>query len=200
MKNKKIINLLLIFVVIICLVYLYSKGTYTIFESKVDSYINPDIADWNIKVNGVVVTSADPVVVNISDVAWNSTNVADNKLAPGSTGVLDINIDPTDTDVAIKFDLEIIDKNIDPLKILTVSSITDSSNQLIRTGVNTYTGIITLDEISSGTIENIKLNIEWIDNGEDIDFDTITDNSEDYLEINFTAMQYRGEEIVSYTE
>ena len=121
-------------------------------------------------------------------------------MAPGSTGVLDINIDPTDTDVAIKFDLEIIDKNIDPLKILTVSSITDSSNQLIRTGVNTYTGIITLDEISSGTIENIKLNIEWIDNGEDIDFDTITDNSEDYLEINFTAMQYRGEEIVSYTE
>ena len=53
MKNKKIINLLLIFVAIICLVYLYSKGTYTIFESKVDSYINPDIADWNIKVNGV---------------------------------------------------------------------------------------------------------------------------------------------------
>lgn len=200
MKNKKIINLLLIFVAIICFVYLYSKGTYTIFESKVDSYINPDIADWSIKVNGVVVTSVDPVIVDISEVAWNSTNVADNKLAPGSTGVLDINIDPTDTEVAIKFDLEIIDKNTDPLKILTVSSITDSSNQLIRTGVNTYTGIITLDDINNSNIRNIKLNIGWIDDGTDIDFDTITDNNEDYLEVNFTATQYRGEEIISYTE
>lgn len=200
MKNRKIINLLLIFVAIICFVYLYSKGTYTIFESKVDSYINPDIADWSIKVNGVVVTSVDSVIVDISDVAWNSTNVADNKLAPGSTGVLDINIDPTDTEVAIKFDLEIIDKNTDPLKILTVSSITDSSNQLIRTGVNTYTGIITLDDINNSNIRNIKLNIGWIDDGTDIDFDTITDNNEDYLEVNFTATQYRGEEIISYTE
>ncbi len=199
MKKKKIIKTLsIVLVVVICLVYLYSKGTYTIFESKVDSNISPEVATWSIKVNDVLVTTVDPVVVDISDITWTGEHVAENKVAPGSVGVLDINIDPMDTDVAIRFDIEVIDKNIDSEKLLTVNSITASSGEIFKTAINTYTGIISLDDINNNVVKNIKLNIEWVSDDEEIDFDEVSQSADDYLEINFRAVQYRGEEIDPY--
>lgn len=199
MKKKKIIRILC--VIFLCIgvgFYLYFKDAYSIFESVIDGIISPDIATWNIKVNDVVVTTVDPIAVDITSITWTGEHVADNKVAPGSVGSLDINIDPTDTDVAIKYDIEVIDKNINPDKLLTVHSVNDLSGNLIRTDVSTYTGIITLDEIDNKIIEKISLNVEWIDDNTEINFDDLSDDVNDYLEINFRAIQYRGEEIIPY--
>lgn len=199
MKGKRVIKILSIMsLVVICFVYLYSKGTYTIFESIIDGTINPDIATWSIKVNDVLVTTTDPATVDITNITWTGEHVADGKVAPGSVGVLDINIDPTDTDVAIRYDIEVIDKNINPDKLLTVHSITDNVGELVRTGISTYSGVITLDDISNGVVENITLNLEWVDDDLEIDFDEVGVTADNYLEINFRAIQYRGEEIIPY--
>lgn len=199
MKNKKFIGILCVFIVtVISFIYLYSNGTFTIFESLVEGFISPDIATWNIKVNDVVVTEDNPVIVDISDTTWKSEHVAENKVAPGSTGTLNIKIDPMDTDVAIRYELEIIDKNIVPEKLLAVTSITDELGELVKTNVNTYTGLISLNDINNSSIKNIKINVEWVYNGEEIDFDAVGNTPEDYIEINFRAIQYQGEEIVPY--
>ena len=51
--SKKIIRVLLAtFVIVISLFYLYSKGTYTAYETKTEGKITPSIAKWNIKVDG----------------------------------------------------------------------------------------------------------------------------------------------------
>ena len=199
MKKKKIIRVLC--VIFLCIgvgFYLYFKDAYSIFESVIDGIISPDIATWNIKVNDVVVTTADPMAVDITSITWTGEHVAANKVAPGSSGSLDINIDPTDTDVSIRYDIEVIDKNINPDKLLTVHSVNDLSGNLIRTDISTYTGIITLDEIDNNIIEKISLNVEWVDDNTEINFDDLSDDVNDYLEINFRAIQYRGEEIIPY--
>lgn len=199
MNRKNLIKFLcIIFLGIGIGFYLYFSDAYSIFESVIDGFIKPDIATWKIKVNDVLVTTVDPVSVNITSITWSGEHVADNKVAPGSIGSLDINIDPTDTDVAIRYDIEVIDKNINPDKLLTVHSVTHSSDNLVRTGISTYTGIITLDEIDAKSIEHINLNVEWIDDNTEINFDDLSDDVNDYLEINFRAVQYRGEEIIPY--
>lgn len=200
-KNyKKLVSILIIIIiVVVCFIYLYSKGTYTIYESQVGGDINPNIAKWNIMVNDTIITTKEITAVDISNINWITDHVAPNKAAPGSRGILDINVDPLDTDVSIRYDIEIIDKTVDSEKILTVNSVTDTLNKLVRTDVNTYTGIITLDDINSGNINNIKLDIEWVDNGEEIDFDVENAIKRDYLIINFKAVQYNGEKIVPYT-
>lgn len=199
MKKKNLIKILC--VVFLCIgvgLYLYFKDAYSIFESLVDGFISPDIATWNIKVNDVIVTAENPVVVDISDTTWSSEHVADNKVAPGSTGTLNIKIDPMDTDVAIRYELDIIDKNIVPEKLLAVTSITDELGELVKTDVSTYTGIISLDDINNSSVKNIKISVEWVYNGEEIDYDAVGNAPEDYIEINFRAIQYQGEEIVPY--
>lgn len=197
-KNNLIKILCVVFLCIGIAFYLYFKDAYSIFEGIVNGFINPNIATWNIKVNDILVTTEEPVSVDITSITWKSDHVADNKVAPGSIGSLDIVIDPTDTDVAIRYDIEVIDKNIEPEKLLTVHSVADLSSNLIRTGVSTYTGIITLDEIDNKDVENIKLSVEWIDDNTEINFDSIGDDVSDYLVINFRAIQYRGEEIIPY--
>lgn len=200
MKNKKkVISVFCVFIlVVICFIYLYSKGTYTIYESKVGGFIDPDIANWSIKVNNVAVTTKEVVAVDISNIEWNTNHVMENKVAPGGRGVLNINIDPVDTQVAIRYDIEVVDSNVESSKILTLNSVSDPSGGVIRTGFSTYTGIITLSDIANKKIENIKIDVSWIDD-KNIEFNVEKPNADDYLEINFTAVQYGGEKIVPYT-
>lgn len=197
--KKKIINILsIVILVVVCIIYLYSKGTYTIYESNVDGSIKPEIAKWEIKVNDVLVTASEVLDVDISNIEWVVDHVRENKVAPGSSGVLNVNIDPLDTGVAIRYDIEIIDKSVEPQKVLTLDFISDSLGKLVRTGENTYTGIISLNDISSGNIVNVAIGVSWVDDGMDIDYDQVM-IEDDYLTINFKASQYNGDEIISYT-
>ena len=109
-------------------------------------------------------------------------------------------IDPTGTDVAIRYDLEIIDKNVDPNKILTITNITQHGVNLVKTDVNTYTGIITLDMIDSGVKPSLVLDVSWINDDNVNDLEKEIESIEDYLFIRFKASQYRGEAITEYIE
>ncbi len=196
MMKKKIIKSVFITILVLCCgFYLYSRGTYTSYESEVSGGINPSIAKWNINVNGKKITTTDVSTIDISDITWTTNHVTDNKAAPGSIGTIQIIIDPLDTDVAIKYSLEIVDKSIDEDKLLRVTGIRDENANLIKTGVNTYTGVITLD---SNQAKTIYLDIEWSDDRE-IDYSSDElDNNSNFLIVNFVANQYKGETIVPY--
>lgn len=83
--SKKIIRVLLAtFVIVISLFYLYSKGTYTAYETKTEGKITPSIAKWNIKVDGFTVTSSEVKTIGLSNITWVSNNAVSNKAVPGS--------------------------------------------------------------------------------------------------------------------
>lgn len=202
MKNRKksIIQIVVVMVLVFgSLYYLYSKGTYTAYETLTNGKITPNMAKWNISVDGFKVTSSDVQTIGLSNITWNSSNAVNGKALPGSTGTVKITIDPMDTDVAIKYTFEIVDKNVDDTKFLKVTNINDNGNNLIRVGENVYTGIFSLDDIKKQAKKELTFDVEW-PLGEDIDPTSEEVNSSvNFLVINFTVEQYKGEAIVPYS-
>lgn len=202
MKNRKksIVQIVVVTVLIFgSLFYLYSKGTYTAYETLTNGRITPNIAKWNISVDGFKITTGEVQTVGLSNIVWNSSNAVNGKALPGSTGTAKVTIDPMDTDVAIKYTFEIIDKSVDDTKFLKVTNINDNGNNLIRVGENVYTGIFSLDDIKNKVKKELVLDVEW-PLGEDIDPTSEEVNSSvNFLVINFTVEQYKGEAIVPYS-
>lgn len=199
-KNKKTIQIIVVCLVVLgSLFYLYSKGTYTSYETLTNGKITPKIAKWNIKVDGIEVTTSDVVTIGLSNINWVSNNAVVAKAVPGSHGIATVKIDPMDTDVSIKYTLEIIDKNVDNNKFLEISNINNSTNSLIQTGENTYVGVITLDELKNKTITTLTFDVLW-PLGDDVDpYSDEVNSSSNFLEINFSVEQYKGEVITPYT-
>lgn len=200
-RNKKIVKILLVTIVVVgSLFYLYSKGTYTSYETLTNGKITPNIARWKVNVDGFLITTEDVQTIGLSNIEWNSTNALEGKAVPGSTGVLSVLIDPSGTDVSIKYTLDIIDKNVDDSKFLEVTGIRNSTDSLVKTGESSYAGIITLDEIKKNTVVNLILDVSWPLTDEDIDpTSSAVSTSSNFLEINFSVEQYKGEKIVPYT-
>ena len=199
-KNKKTIQIIVVCLVVLgSLFYLYSKGTYTSYETLTNGKITPKIAKWNIKVDGIEVTTSDVVTIGLSNINWVSNNAVAAKAVPGSHGFATVKIDPMDTDVSIKYTLEIIDKNVDNNKFLEISNINNSTNSLIQTGENTYVGVNTLDELKNKTITTLTFDVLW-PLGDDVDpYSDEVNSSSNFLEINFSVEQYKGEVITPYT-
>ena len=199
-KNKKTIQIIVVCLVVLgSLFYLYSKGTYTSYETLSNGKITTKIAKWNIKVDGIEVTTSDVVTIGLSNINWISNNAVAAKAVPGSHGFATVKIDPMNTDVSIKYTLEIIDKNVDNNKFLEISNINNSTNSLIQTGENTYVGVITLDELKNKTITTLTFDVLW-PLGDDVDpYSDEVNSSSNFLEINFSVEQYKGEVITPYT-
>lgn len=202
MKNRKksIVQIVVVMVLIFgSLYYLYSKGTYTAYETLTNGRITPNMAKWNISVDGFKITTGEVQTVGLSNIVWNSSNAVNGKALPGSTGTAKAIIDPMDTDVAIKYTFEIIDKSVDDTKFLKVTNINDNGNNLIRVGENVYTGIFSLDDIKNKVKKELVLDVEW-PLGEDVDPTSEEVNSSvNFLVINFSVEQYKGEAIVPYS-
>lgn len=197
MKKNKM--LLLFLCIILCVVYLKSRVTYTAYRSQVDGNFALPISKWNIKVDKKSLNTQTEREITIDDVKWDSTHTREGKVALGSRGDINIEIDPTDTGVAIIYKFTIIDRKQDPEKILTLNSVSSSENSIVRTGPYEYTGLITLDDIKNKKKPVIKLEVEWKDEG-DYFFDPEETNNDNFIHIDFQASQYRGEEITEYRE
>lgn len=199
---KNLIQVIALFVLIFCcFFYLKTKVTYTSYESEIEGNINPNIAKWSIKINDESVSDLkDDLEVAIDDIVWNCGTVRDGKVAPGCSGVMNLTIDANNTDVAVLYELEVIDKNVDEDKILKVTNIALDNSRFIRTDINKYAGVFSLDDIKNNATANMVIDVFW-DDTIDIEYDEeLLGNLDSYLVINFSAKQYAGEVIVPYTE
>ena len=74
---------------------------------------------------------------------------------------------------------------------------------LIKTGPNTYSNVITLNEIKENKTNNIRVHIKWNNNEENNDKDTeigLTENNTLNIPVSITVLQYSGEKIEPYVE
>lgn len=196
-KRNKII---FIIVVIGCFLYLGAKATYTSYESLIDSNANVPISQIKIFINGEnVVANSGSLNNNIllDNVEWTSTHTREGKISPGSSGTISLELDATESEVAILYDFQLVDKEVDEDKYLTFTSVT-SSDTIVKTSADTYSGILTMDDIEDGKIVNLEINFEF-DSTTDIEgIEDDTHNYSDLFDINFHAVQYKGEELVAY--
>ncbi len=203
MKDRKIVLIIVLVLVSGCFLYYSSRLAYTAYESIIDAHVVTPVAGIHIKINGVdAVSNNDGTLDNrviLDNITWTSTHTRQGKLSPGSSGTIDLEIDPAGSEVAIMYEFRFVDKRIDDDKLLNFGSIT-SSDGVIRTGNDTYAGIITLADINNNRKFHISANFyfDYL-----VDIEGITeDNQEldDLFEIHFHAVQYNGETLQQYVE
>lgn len=199
--NKYLKIFLYVFIVVLCFGYLRYKSTYASYETNVKGNINPQIADWRILVNGVEATTSDDVLeLDSRSFIWEcpSSGVRDQKVGPGCSGVMELDIDASSTEVAVLYEFDIKDKSVAPEKILKITDIQFSNNNFYKTDVSKYSGYLSLDDIKNNPQLNIRLEVIWEDVGDIVYDEEFFTNDDNYITIDFFAKQYLGEEIVPY--
>lgn len=202
-SNKYLKLFLYVFIVVLCLGYLGYKSTYASYETNVSGNINPQIADWRILVNGVdAALSDDSLDLDSSSFKWDcpSGGVREKKVGPGCSGVMNLSIDASSTEVAVLYEFDIVDKNIVPEKILKITNIQFSNSNFYKTDISKYSGYLSLDDIKNNPRLNISIEVIWEDTGDIVYDEEFFTNDENYITIDFVAKQYFGEEIIPYTE
>ena len=201
--KKKTLTIVFMILVIGCFLYLGAKATYTSYETLIDGNASTPVAGIHVKINGVdVMANNDGTLDNrviLDNITWVSTHTRARKISPGSSGTIDLTVDPSGSEVAILYEFRFVDKQIDDDKLLNFGAITSTSN-LIRTDVDTYTGIINLADIENHHTFQISANF-YFDALNDIE--GITEDNQvwdDLFEIHFHAVQYQGETIQEYVE
>lgn len=222
MKRK---ILLIMCIISMCITVMLTTSTYSKYSEEADANLQFSVGKWNIKLNNKDVTennSYDFVIENI--VIRENENVAEGKIAPGLTGYFDINIDPSDTNVSVRYDLTIDGSVLENSKIKVVSVSEITSGTLVKTAENTYTGLILLEDIVKGKQNTIRIEVAWDNVDEMINEDEIEDGTEPEVEdgtkteeviqddleyaqsmnnvlkipLTVNTTQYLGEEIIPY--
>lgn len=189
-----IVSIALVFVTIYII-----RDTYGLFESKNVMTMENNLAKWQVLINGTNVTSNKKFVVDTINVT-NSDNVKEGKIAPGCEGYFDIVINPTDTDVSIvyniTFDFSKISNSFTFYKIEEIAS-----GNLIRTGENTYSKVISLEEIKKGVTNTIRVYVKWENIEDNNDYDSeigIAKDSSINIPVAVEVSQYFNEKIEEY--
>ena len=203
--NKKILKKILIIVILFMILVVAYRliNTYALFYSEGQGVVKQDNATWLIYVNNNNITSenSNKFTIDTFEIEENS-HVAPGKAAPGVSGSFYIIIDPKNTNVSIKYSVN-LDKSYlitDRINIVSVEEI-ENNNTLIRTDENTYTGVIPLSDIKNGKTNKIKVKINWENDENNNKMDTTIGTLKSYtinIPINVTATQYLGDEIKEY--
>ena len=203
-KNIRKILFLLMTSVFILLIYKIID-IYAVFHSEIESNVALENGKWNITINGSDITTGTVTEFVINQITTTENDhVKPGNLAPGLSGSFEIEINPEDTNVSVRYDItlnqqELGDSN---LKIRSIEEI-EQNYKLIQTEENTYTGVILLEEINQGINHRIRMEVEWADQEISNEADTtLGTDVTNKLQIPITvhAIQYLGEEITPITE
>ena len=204
MKKVKIVLILIACIITFITIYKI-RDTYAIFESNVISTKILNVGKWKINVNNQDIVSSATHTFTIEDInIQGNANTKSGKFAPGMSGSFDIEIEPQDTEVSIRYDILVDDSLLDDSQIVigTIAE-TNNSNTLTRTGENTYTGLILLNDITANYYDNIHITFIWDNDEANNEKDSIigtTLNGSISVPITITFTQYMGETIDEYSD
>lgn len=194
--------------VCLCIILLLIYGIvriYALFHSELYAKVQLKNGTWNILVNSTDITKGTDVKFIIDNIQiQENEHVKPGKLAPGLIGNFKISINPTDTDVSVRYDI-----NLDKEKLtndnMQIKSIKETllGNELVQVAENTYAGVITVEEIKAQKMNEVTVEIEWAENDDnneqDVNLGSIW-NAECQVPITVHVSQYLGEEISPYNE
>ena len=199
-KNKKVIVITIILLIISVILVYAILSTYATFRSEFSGSMKVDNATWKILINNTDISLNATKEFTIDNISIDqSQGVEEGKLAPGLKGNFNILIDPSDTDVSIIYELKLDTKNINSTNIrIDEVKETNTGNNLVQTDMNTYTGIISLDDIKNNVTNNIQVTLLWHDDGnEDINIGEIPEYKIN-IPVEVKVSQYLGEELQEY--
>jgi len=114
-KKFRIILVLISLSISLCLM----SNTYSRYIADTSSNIDVMFSNWQILVNTIDVTNGSSSEISFTPIIDENENIAENTIAPSSTGYFDIAIDPRNTDVSFSYSiaLSIENENVPDLMI-----------------------------------------------------------------------------------
>lgn len=197
---------------IMLLITLYQiNSAYAKYSTEAQGIVEETIGAWIVKVNDTnIATEANVENFTIDALTYNSNDyVLEGKIAPGLSGYFDVTIDATEASVAVRYDVTIdfskldLSDSIKFTKLVTVVDGVESEEGITQTEESTYTGVVTLDDISAGKTNTLRVYLSWEDDGTGIndEEDSILGTTKDIqvsIPVQVKASQYLGEEITEY--
>lgn len=203
MKKLKITFYILIVIMTCYMAVTVIQNSYALFETEGIAVVEQNLAKWVITVNDIGVTgTTKEFVVNNFKYTTNEY-VNENKLAPGGSCYFDIVIDANDTDVSVKYVIDLDFSIMNNYDFIETEVIDLTEGDIIKTDVNQYTGVLDLEEIKKGQTKTLRVNLSWINDEANNEQDSelgLNADSEFTIPVNVRLTQYTSEEIVPYTE
>lgn len=187
-KKKRLVNFIAFYTILVFFMFInYTFSRYTVTTGKTATI---EIAKFTIKVNETTVEQSNTFGLKLSP----TTNTADNKISPDSTGYFDIEIDPAGTEVSLEyqifFDLTSIQTASRKITLTEYSLDSGATNIEMPTD-NIITGEILLASNSSTgftSFDKITIRVFW-EWTEDITNPTITDLKTQTIDVTATIKQ-----------
>ena len=180
------IKLLTILVLITLIISFFQiTSMYALYKEQLQGEYNTLLGAWQIKVNEKDVTTSGQIEnFTITDDQLGyvaSQAIQAGKIAPGGKAYFDIIIDPTNTDVSIKYqiNMESIDIPNVQIKLLEIENCfkkdgeADTINENFNLTGNLYTAMIPIEKINQGYKNYLRLNFEWVN----VEDNNITDSA-----------------------
>lgn len=199
-KVFKILTLIMLIFTILKIGDTYAKY----YAQAHTATLSQEVGKWVIKVNEMDIysESGESVEFQVNNLDnFSNPDAAPDKISPSSTGYVDIVIDPTGTDVAVRYDIQLDLTGVPNLAIEARLEMASGANTLVKTGENTYSGTISLAEIQAGNTANIRCYVTWNNDETKNDEDSaigIGTRANVSLSASVTVTQYLGEEISEY--
>lgn len=203
---KKVFKILTLIMLILTIVKI--TDTYAKYYTKATATTNQGIANWQILINDTDIYSetGQEVEFTISPNLSESANTVPGKIAPGSVWSANINIDPTGTEVAVRYDIQIDNTSIVSMGNIeyeiSVVDQDDTEIAITRTAANKYTGIISLEDLEASKKMQVTVSVTWNNNestnADDTEFASTYGEKID-IPVKVICKQYLGETITPYT-
>ena len=175
MKKRNLVTLLLV----VALLLSFGGFTFARYVTEVSGKGEVSVAKWAVKVTDGTDELSDSVKVPFTVTA--NANVVSGKVAPGSTAVGNLTIDPTGSEVAIDYSISIDASNLTDAG-LAIKSVKVGDNALTSSN-GAYTGSLSLTEVTDGTKVNVTIEVEWVNDEANNTKDTATGINAGTLEI-----------------
>ncbi|MBR1883654.1 MAG: hypothetical protein IJ809_01710 [Clostridia bacterium] len=164
-KNK-------IFLAIICALLVGIVGTtYSRYTSSATAVASANMAKWNIELNGENISSESKNfnVTAVKKTGVSNNNVVDGKIAPGQTLVASVEVDPTGSEVAVDYLInvgQIQTQGFDTDSEISLSKVVCTVDGVTSEAVKTGDGYIFYEDLTNVLAGNkalVEAYVEWTD-------------------------------------
>ena len=173
-------------------------GTLAVFETNATGDANMDIGKFVVKINGTNIIDGSSKIIRVNNFVYtDNDHVEDGYIAPGREGYFDIVLDVTDSDVAARYDItfDLTNDYADNINYYVTSL---NGSDTVKTGESTYSGVVSLDDITAGKTITLRINVSWDNDVEYDEEDTelgLQKNNSISIPVVIKASQYMGETI-----
>ncbi|MBR4261809.1 MAG: hypothetical protein IKQ35_00410 [Bacilli bacterium] len=161
------------------------QDAFGLFETNVTATKDLDVGRWKIYLNGEDISLAETITLD-DFVYTNPQHTESGYFAPGSSAEFEIEIDASQTDVAIDYDIQVDSSSLEPYPNIDFNIIDMATN----TGStdNHFTGIMNLNDASR--VKRLKLSIDWENDPDYDENDTLLVGQELVFTINVHFSQH----------